>query len=69
LQYRVLQKGLFTDIDGTAHLLIPVERLERIVVRVKHGDISVVNARDGEIAADRLPQLDLATGDGRVQQW
>lgn len=69
LQYRVLQKGLFTDIDGTAHLLIPVQHLERIMVRVKRGDISVVNAIDGDIAADHLPQLDLATGDGRVQQW
>jgi hypothetical protein len=69
LQYRVLQKGLFTDIDGTAHLLIPVRHLERIMVRVKHGDISVVNATVGDIAADHLPQLDLATADGRVQQW
>lgn len=69
LQYRVLQKGLFTDIDGTAHLLIPVQHLERIMVRVKRGDISVVNAIDGDIAADHLPQLDLAPGDGRVQQW
>jgi lipid A 4'-phosphatase len=69
LQYRVLQKGLFTDIDGTAHLLIPVQRLERIMVRVKHGDISVVNAMAGNIVADHLPQLDLATGDGLVQQW
>ena len=69
LQYRVLQKGLFTDIDGTAHLLIPVRKLERIMVRVKRGDISVVNAIGGDIAEDHLPQLDLATGDGRVQQW
>jgi membrane-associated phospholipid phosphatase len=67
LQYRVLQKGLFTDIDGTAHLIIPVKHLERIKVRVKHGNISVVSTTVGDIAAG-LPKLDLATGDGRVLQ-
>jgi lipid A 4'-phosphatase len=68
LQYRVSQKGLFTDIDGIAHLSIPVQNLERITIRVKRGDISVVDATGGDVAAGQLPRLDLATADGRVQK-
>jgi lipid A 4'-phosphatase len=64
--FNVSQKGLFTDIDGIAHVSIPVQRLERIIVRVKRGDVSVVDATGGGVAPDQLPQLDLATADGRV---
>lgn len=69
VRFRVSQKGLFTDIDGAAHVRIPVQRLERITVRVKRGDISVNDATGKGVATDRLPQLDLATADGRVQRW
>ena len=64
-RFRVSQKGLFTDIDGIAHVRVPVQHLEWIVVRVKRGDISVADATGGGV----LPQLDLATADGRVQRW
>jgi lipid A 4'-phosphatase len=69
LRYRVSQKGLFTDIDGTVQLRIPVKGIERITVRVKHGDISVNDVTARHVVAGRLPHLDLATADGRVQRW
>ncbi len=67
LRYRVVQKGLFTDIDGVVRIRVPVQGLRRIVVRARHGDISVVDATGGS-AAGRLPALDLRTADGRVLQ-
>jgi len=69
MHFHVLQKGLFTDIDGIAHVSIPVQNLERITVRIKRGDISVADATGGDVAAGQLPLLDLATAEGRVQQW
>lgn len=66
LRYQVAMQGLFTDIDGTAHISLPAEKLEKIVVRVKQGDINVTDATGGTAA--RLPVLDLRTENGRVQQ-
>jgi lipid A 4'-phosphatase len=68
LRYRVTEKGWFTDIDGVVRLLIPVKNLRTIVVRVKRGDITVVDATTGELAASRLPALDLQTAEGRVMR-
>jgi membrane-associated PAP2 superfamily phosphatase len=68
LRYRVSLKGLFTDIDGMAHIRIPVQNLRTITVRVKQGDISVVDETGGVFAAGHLPALDLHTADGRVHQ-
>lgn len=65
LRYQVVEKGIFTDIEGVAHLRIPAQNLRSIVVRVKRGDISI------KVAADipgRRPSMDLITFDGKVQQ-
>jgi membrane-associated PAP2 superfamily phosphatase len=67
LRYRVAEKGWFTDIDGVAQLQIPVRNLKTIVVRAKHGDISVRTAGAG-LAPDRLPLLDLSTLQGKVER-
>jgi siroheme synthase len=47
-------------------VIIPVKNLRTIVVRVKQGDITVVDATTDELAASRLPTLDLQTVEGRV---
>lgn len=67
LRYRVVEKGVFTDIDGVAHLRIPVQNLKTIVVRVKRGDITVKNAATDSASRGR-PVLDLITLDGKVHQ-
>ncbi len=67
LRCRIVEKGLFTDIDGVAHLRIPVQGLRKIVVRVKKGDITVSNV-PGPSAAARAPVLDLITVNGRVRE-
>ncbi len=63
LRYRVIEKGWFTDIDGVAHLRIPVQNVRTIVVRAKRGDISVKN-----VSAGPAPALDLVTMNGKVQR-
>jgi lipid A 4'-phosphatase len=65
LRYRVIEKGIFTDIDGVAHLRIPIQNLRTIVVRVKRGDITIKSA---VTVTGRRPSLDLITLDGKVQQ-
>jgi lipid A 4'-phosphatase len=65
LRYRVVEKGIFTDIDGVAHLRIPVQNLHTIVVRVKRGDITIKGAAN---IPGLRPSMDLITLEGRVQQ-
>ncbi|HEX9019714.1 MAG TPA: phosphatase PAP2 family protein [Nitrospirota bacterium] len=64
LRYRVAMQGLFTDIEGAAHISLPAGKLQKIVVRVNRGDVSVTDVTGG--AASRLPELDLHTKNGRV---
>jgi len=65
LRYLVVEKGIFTDIEGVAHLRIPVPNLHTLVVRVKRGDITVTSA--AHVPSHR-PSMDLITLDGKVQQ-
>ncbi|HYA87382.1 MAG TPA: phosphatase PAP2 family protein [Nitrospirota bacterium] len=65
LRYRVVEKGVFTDIDGVAHLKIPVTNLRTIIVRVKRGDITIKSAAN---VPRHRPSTDLITLDGKVQQ-
>jgi lipid A 4'-phosphatase len=67
LRYRVVEKGWFTDIDGVAHLRIPAQGLRTLVVRAKHGDITVKTAGAGR-APDWLPIMVLDTLSGKVER-
>ncbi|MDA8100491.1 MAG: phosphatase PAP2 family protein [Nitrospiraceae bacterium] len=65
--FRVIEHGLFTDIDGNARIAIPVSGMKRITVRLGRGDIVVRDER-GASKREALPALDLATGDGEIQR-
>jgi lipid A 4'-phosphatase len=68
LHYRIHQYGWFTDLDGSAAIRLPIGDLERIVVRVMHGNITVTDTtRAGAIAGGRV-RLELETADGRVTE-
>jgi lipid A 4'-phosphatase len=66
LHYRVVPDGVFTDIDGIAHIRVPVRDLATIIVRVRHGDITVVD-EGRDTREGKRPALDLRTSDGRVR--
>jgi len=65
LHYHVVPEGLFTDIDGIARIRVPVQDLAKVIVRVKHGDITVIDTRR-DTQGGKRPTLDLHTSDGRV---
>lgn len=65
LQFHVIQKGWFSDIDGAARIELSRERLKKIIVRINQGNISV--SRDHRDVL-RGPELDLKTKEGRVRQ-
>ena len=67
LRYEIVQRGWFTDLDGSAFIRLPAGSLERIVVRVGRGDITVTDAtRSGLVRSGKL-RLDLRTGSGRIR--
>ena len=68
LQFRVIQRGWFPDIDGVARIELPREKLKKIIVRVNRGDISVNRGNRERTKGDVLPVLDLKTKEGRIQQ-
>jgi hypothetical protein len=53
--------------DGNAHLRIPLLGMEKVIVRVKRGEITVVDGTQRP-AGKGLPALDLHTDNGRVEQ-
>jgi hypothetical protein len=67
LRYRIDQTGWFTDLDGAAIVLLPAAGLQRIVVRLGHGDIRVRDETGRDVVRRRIVQLDLMTADGHVQ--
>ncbi len=67
LIYRIEQHGWFTDLDGAATIVLPTERLERLVVHLSHGNIRVRDRTSRGAVATGAVHLDLRTGDGHVQ--
>jgi membrane-associated PAP2 superfamily phosphatase len=67
LRYRIEQTGWFTDLDGAATVLLPTAGLERVVVRLGHGNIRVRDETRSGVVRRREVQLDLVTADGHVQ--
>jgi len=67
LRYQIEQTGWFTDLDGAAIVLLPTVGLQRVVVRLGHGDIRVRDETGRDVVRRRIVQLDLMTADGHVQ--
>jgi lipid A 4'-phosphatase len=67
VRYRIVQKGWFTDLDGSARIRVPVSGLQRVSVHVDRGNIRVVDQAPGAAGTGR-PVLDLHTGNGRVSR-
>lgn len=66
LRYSIRQHGWFTDLDGSVAIRLPIGELERIVVRVMYGNITVTDLTQGAAVASGRVQLDLKTAKGRV---
>jgi len=68
LRYSIEARGWLTDVDGFARLTVPASAFERIAVRLKRGNIQVVDATQMRVAASGIVQLELNTGRGTVQR-
>jgi lipid A 4'-phosphatase len=67
LVYRVEQDGWFTDLDGAATMLLPADRVDRVVVRLNRGNIRVSDRTARRLVERGLVQLDLQTGRGHAE--
>ena len=66
VRFEIVQEGLFTDLDASARVELPVAGLERVSVQVGRGNIKVTDRTREGIEATGLPVLDLQTGYGRI---
>lgn len=66
LRYRIVQRGWFTDLDGSAAVRLPAGGLDRVAVRLDRGNIRVTDATRERLAASGRLTLDLSTRSGRV---
>ncbi len=66
LRYTIVQRGWFTDLDGSATIRLPAAGFTRVTVRVGKGNIRVTDTtREGVVASGRL-RLELSTSAGHV---
>ena len=68
LRYSIEARGWLTDVDGFARLTVPAPAFERIAVRVRRGNIQVVDATQAGVVGSGIVQLELHTGQGTVQK-
>jgi len=68
LIYSIEERGWLTDVDGFARLSVPAAAFERIAVRVRRGNIQVVDATQAGVVRHGIVQLELDTGSGTVQR-
>ncbi len=67
LIFRIEQRGWFTDLNGVATLQIPARAVQRVVVRLERGNISVTDATRAAVVRSGRVKLDLRTGAGAVR--
>lgn len=68
LRYSIEARGWLTDVDGFARLTVPAPAFGRIAVRVRRGNIRVVDATQAGVVRSGIVQLELHTGQGTVQK-
>src|SRR5208283_4446835 len=68
LSFQIAERGWITDLSAWATLMVPPSQLQRIVVRLQHGNIHVTDATRSGVVQRGLLQLDLHTDSGSVQK-
>jgi lipid A 4'-phosphatase len=67
LRYRIETHGWLTDVNGVATLRVPATAFDRVIVNVRHGNISVGDTTRSGVVKEKRLQLELHTGRGHVQ--
>jgi hypothetical protein len=68
LSYRIEERGWITDLSASATIRVPPGELQRIVVRLKQGDIRVSDTTRNRLVRSGHLRLDLHTDSGRILQ-
>jgi lipid A 4'-phosphatase len=67
LRFQIQQRGWITDLDSSATIRVPPAELERIVVRLRQGDIRITDTTRARLVASGRLHLDLRTEAGHLQ--
>ena len=62
INYRLTHEGIYSELDSVVKVRLAANNLERLVVHVQQGDITV----NRESRVTRMPLLELSTAHGRV---
>ena len=67
LTYRIEQRGWFTDLSGSAFIRVPATSLEKVIVTLTRGNVTVVDATAAGVVRNHRVRLELTTGSGFVR--
>jgi hypothetical protein len=67
LRFGIEQRGWITDLDASATIRVPPANLERIVVRLRRGNIRVADTTQARVVKSGRLAFDLRTEAGHVQ--
>ena len=59
LRFQIQQRGWITDLDSSATIRVPPADLERIVVRLQHGDIRITDTTSARVVATGRLRFDV----------
>jgi membrane-associated PAP2 superfamily phosphatase len=62
INYQLMHKGIYSELNSVVKVNVAVNNLERLIVRVEQGDITVLHESD----LNPLPLLDLTTAQGQI---
>jgi lipid A 4'-phosphatase len=68
LEYRIIQRGWFTDLNSSVSIDLPADGFERLIVRLDRGNIRVIDATRAQVTRTGRLALQLQTHAGVVQR-
>ncbi|MGH8143138.1 MAG: hypothetical protein ACREU2_11560 [Steroidobacteraceae bacterium] len=68
LEYRILQRGWFTDLNSNIAVRLPADGFRRLIVHLDRGDIRVTDATRASVVHSGRLALELQTRAGVVQR-
>ena len=67
IRYRIETRGWVTDADALVRVRVPAGAFQRVLVRIRRGDIRVIDATDRAVVRSHRVQLQLHTDHGRIR--
>ncbi len=68
LRYRIEARGWLTDVDGAATVRVPAGAFDRVIVKLRRGNIHLSDLTRAGVAASGRLRLELRTDHGHIQR-